>query len=43
VVRFRSPEGGADALYRAETRVRVRPGSRRYVKRYARAIGIRPS
>jgi predicted outer membrane repeat protein len=41
-VRFPAPvsaSGGA-ALYRAETRVLARPGSRRYVKQFARAIGI---
>jgi hypothetical protein len=37
VVRFR--DSSPDALYRAETLTRVRPGSRRYAKSYARAIG----
>jgi hypothetical protein len=41
VVRFKAPRLGTAALYRAETRVLDRPGSRRYVKQYARAIGIR--
>jgi hypothetical protein len=41
VVRFPAPAttGGA-ALYRAESRVLARPGSKRYVKQFARAIGI---
>ena len=40
-VRFPAPAttGGA-ALYRAESRVLARPGSKRYVKQFARAIGI---
>jgi hypothetical protein len=42
VVRFPAPaaaSGGA-ALYRAESRVLARPGSKRYVRQFARAIGI---
>jgi hypothetical protein len=41
VVRFPAPSSGSAALYRAESMVRAKPGSRRYVKQYARAIGIR--
>jgi hypothetical protein len=40
VVRFPSPASGGSALYRAETKVLARPGSKRYVKQFARAIGI---
>ena len=40
VVRFPSPPSQGSALYRAETRVLARPGSKRYVKQFARAIGI---
>jgi hypothetical protein len=40
VVRFPAPATGGSALYRAETRVLSRPGSKRYVKQFARAIGI---
>ena len=40
VVRFPAPATGGSALYRAETRVLARPGSKRYVKQFARAIGI---
>jgi hypothetical protein len=40
VVRFKAPALGAAALYRAETRVLARPGSKRYVRQFARAIGI---
>jgi hypothetical protein len=40
VVRFPAPASGGSALYRAETKVLARPGSRRYVKQFARAIGI---
>jgi hypothetical protein len=38
VVRFEAPSSAA--LYRAESRVLARRGSTRYVRRYARAIGI---
>lgn len=40
VVRFPSPPSQGSALYRAETKVLARPGSKRYVKQFARAIGI---
>ena len=40
VVRFPAPPSQGSALYRAETRVLSRPGSKRYVKQFARAIGI---
>ena len=40
VVRFPAPKIGLAAFYRAESRVLARPGSRRYVKQFARAIGI---
>jgi uncharacterized repeat protein (TIGR01451 family) len=40
VVRFAAPAGSDAALYRAETRVRPRPGSRRLVRQFARAVGI---
>jgi CSLREA domain-containing protein len=40
VVRFPAPKVGAAALYRAETRVLARPRSKRYVKQFARALGI---
>jgi hypothetical protein len=40
VVRFAAPAGSEAALYRAETRVRARPGSRRLVRQFARAVGI---
>ena len=40
-VRFAAPATTTgSALYRAETRVLARPGSKRYVKQFARAIGI---
>jgi hypothetical protein len=39
-VRFPAPALGAAALYRAESRVLAKPGSKRYVKQFARAIGI---
>jgi hypothetical protein len=39
-VRFPSPPSQGSALYRAETKVLARPGSKRYVKQFARAIGI---
>jgi hypothetical protein len=40
-VRFPAPATTTgSALYRAETKVLARPGSRRYVKQFARAIGI---
>ena len=41
VVRFPAPTTATgSALYRAETKVLARPGSKRYVKQFARAIGI---
>jgi hypothetical protein len=40
VVRFPAPTLGAAALYRAEAKVLARPGSKRYVKQFARAVGI---
>jgi len=41
VVRFPAPTTTTgSALYRAETKVLARPGSKRYVKQFARAIGI---
>ena len=41
VVRFDAPALATTAgLYRAESRVLARPGSKRYVRQYARAIGI---
>jgi hypothetical protein len=40
VVRFPAPQAQGSALYRAETKVLARPGSKRYVKQFARAIGI---
>jgi hypothetical protein len=41
VVRFPEPATTTgSALYRAETKVLARPGSKRYVKQFARAIGI---
>jgi hypothetical protein len=40
VVRFKAPSLAAAALYRAETRVLAKPHSRRYVKQFARAVGI---
>jgi uncharacterized repeat protein (TIGR01451 family) len=40
VVRFAAPAGSDAALYRAETKVRPRPGSRRLVRQFARAVGI---
>jgi hypothetical protein len=40
VARFKAPALASAALYRAETRVLSRPGSRRYVRQFARAIGI---
>ena len=39
-VRFPAPPSQGSALYRAETKVLARPGSKRYVKQFARAIGI---
>jgi hypothetical protein len=39
-VRFKTPAGATAALYRAEARVLSKPHSRRYVKQFARAIGI---
>jgi hypothetical protein len=41
VVRFPAPKIGSAALYRAESRVLARPHSRRYVRQFARALGIR--
>lgn len=43
VVRFKAPAHATAALYRAETMVLARRGSKRYVKRYARPIGIEPT
>jgi hypothetical protein len=40
LVRFPAPALGAAALYRAETKVLAKPGSKRYVTQFARAIGI---
>jgi hypothetical protein len=40
VVRFHAPVLSVAALYRAETRVLAKPGSKRYVKQFARALGI---
>lgn len=40
VVRFDVPAGSSAALYRAETTVLARPRGKKYVKQYARAIGI---
>jgi hypothetical protein len=40
VVRFPAPTTGGSALYRAESRVLARPRSKRYVRQFARAIGI---
>jgi predicted outer membrane repeat protein len=40
VVRFDVPAGSSAALYRAETRVLNKPHGKKYVKQYARAIGI---
>ena len=40
VVRFNAPGLSAAALYRAESRVRARPGARRLVKQFARALGL---
>ena len=40
VVRFKTPALGAAALYRAESRVLAKPHSKRYVKQFARAVGI---
>ena len=41
LVRFPAPATTTgSALYRAETKVLARPGSKRYVKQFARAIGI---
>ena len=40
VVRFPAPPSQGSALYRAETKVLARPGSKRYVTQFARAIGI---
>jgi hypothetical protein len=39
-LRFTAPSLATASLYRAETRVLAKPGSRRYVKQFARAIGI---
>jgi hypothetical protein len=39
-VRFNAPAVGAAALYRAETKVLAKPHGKRYVKQFARAIGI---
>ncbi|HYI37373.1 MAG TPA: hypothetical protein VEX39_12235 [Thermoleophilaceae bacterium] len=40
VVRFKAPALGTAALYRATGRVLARPGSKRYVRQFARAVGI---
>jgi len=40
VVSFPAPDLAVAALYRAETRVLARPGSRRYVRQFARAVSI---
>jgi hypothetical protein len=40
VVRFDAPAGSSAALYRAETRTLDKPHGKKYVKQYARAIGI---
>jgi hypothetical protein len=40
VVRFPAPAGSTAALYRAETRTLNKPRGKKYVKQYARAIGI---
>jgi hypothetical protein len=40
VVRFPAPPRGGAALYRAESKVLARPGSKRYVKQFARAIAV---
>ena len=39
-MRFPAPLLGAAALYRAESKVLAKRGSKRYVKQFARAIGI---
>jgi hypothetical protein len=41
VVRFLAPPRGGAALYRAESKVLARPGSKRYVKQFARAISVK--
>jgi hypothetical protein len=41
VVRIPAPPAADAAVYRAEAMVLARPGSRRYVRQYARAISIR--
>ena len=40
VVRFDAPALASAALYRAESRVRAKPRSKRYVRQFARAISI---
>jgi hypothetical protein len=40
VVRFKAPALGTAALYRAQGKVLLRPGSKRYVRQFARALGI---
>jgi hypothetical protein len=40
VVRFDSPAGSSAALYRAETKVLNKAHGKKYVRQYARAIGI---
>jgi hypothetical protein len=40
-VKFKAPRLGTAALYRAETKVLARATSKKYVKAYARAIGIK--
>src|SRR3712207_7032446 len=39
-VRFKAPALGLAALYHAETKVLAKPRSKRYVRQFARAIGI---
>lgn len=40
VVRFAAPDAALAALYRAESHVLARPGSKRYVRQFARAVSI---
>jgi predicted outer membrane repeat protein len=40
VVRFKAPGLSTSALYRAETKVLSKPRGKRYVKQFARAVGI---
>ena len=39
-VRFPAPTNAEAALYRAEAKVLARPGGKRYVRQFARAIGV---